>query len=233
MYDLTTFYRSKTWRLFVADIRHRRLNDEGLNTCEYCGKPIVKAYDCIAHHKEELTEDNVNNAEISLNADNIMLVHHKCHNIIHNKLGYKYRGVWLVYGSPLSGKTSYVNEVADEGDLIIDIDSIWECVSGCDRYVKPKRLNSVVFGVRDCLLDSVRYRRGKWNNAYIIGGYPLTSERERLCKELGAKEVLIESTEQECIDRLIMLDDSDKRKQQTREWIKYIEDWHRLYIPPL
>ena len=233
MFNLSTFYQSKQWRVLLTNIKDERLNDEGLTICEYCGKPIVRAYDCIGHHIEELTEDNVNNVDISLNPSNVMLVHHKCHNIIHNKLGYKCRGVWLVYGAPLSGKRSYVDSVKSEGDLIIDIDNIWECVSGCDRYIKPNRLKSVVFSIRDELLDAVKYRRGKWNNAYIIGGYPLQSERERLCKSLGAKEIYIECTLDECIARLAALNDEDIRKQQTRDWIKYIEDWYKSYIPPL
>lgn len=96
--------------------------------------------------------------------------------MIHNKLGHSGRRVYIVYGSPLSGKSSYVSEVAVAGDLIVDIDNIWQCVSGQPRYIKPNRLNAVVFSIRDALLDSVRYRRGKWQSAYVIGGYPFEAE---------------------------------------------------------
>lgn len=104
--DLSTFYQSKEWVKFTHVIRNERVNDEGFIICEYCGNAILQSYDCICHHKEYLTEDNVNDASIAFNPDNIMLVHHKCHNIIHNKLGYSKRGIYIVYGSPLSGKTS-------------------------------------------------------------------------------------------------------------------------------
>lgn len=169
---LTDFYRSNEWIKFRQVVIFDRLVN-GDVMCEYCGKPIVKAYDIILHHVTELTEDNYTDATIALNPTNIKIVHHKCHNAIHNKLSYSERQVYIVYGSPLSGKSSWVNEVAEVGDLIIDIDNIWQCVSGCDRYVKPNRLKSVVFNVRDNLLESVKYRRGKWLNAYVIGGYPL------------------------------------------------------------
>jgi hypothetical protein len=161
---------------------------------------------------------------ISLNPDNIQLVHHKCHNIIHNKLGYSERQVFVVYGSPLSGKSSYVAEAMSEGDLIIDIDNIWECVSGCDRYVKPARLKSVVFSVRDNLLESVKYRRGKWGNAYIIGGYPYKAERDRLVDTLGAREIFIDTDKDTCINRLLACEDRDKA-----EWERYINDWWLQY----
>lgn len=231
-YTLFSFYRSKEWCLLLMNLRHKRVNNEGLIVCEYCGKPIVNAYDCIGHHKIELTEANVNDVNISLNEDNIMLVHHKCHNIIHNKLAYggNVRKVYLVYGAPLSGKRKWVDNVKNNGDLIIDIDNVWQCVSGCERGVKSGRLKAVVFGVRDYLLDCVRYRRGKWLNAYIIGGYPLSSERERLLKELSAEEIYIDSTKEQC---MLRVDDLNCSEDMKKEYVKYIEDWFRQYIPPL
>lgn len=232
MFKLETFYRTREWRSLLDIIKNERLNDDGQIICGYCGKPIVRAYDIIGHHKIELTDENVNDLNISLNKDNILLVHHKCHNIIHNKLGYSYREIYLVYGSPLSGKSTWVRDNMNDGDLVIDIDNIWQCVSGCDRYIKPNNLKAIVFKVRDTLLDSVKYRNGKWNNVYIIGGYPLISERERLCKELGAREIFIECDHDECIRRLNALDDSDQRKIFKDEWSKYIDTWFDRYRPP-
>ena len=230
-YILDNFYQAKEWRELMTLIKNERVNDEGLLICEYCGKPIVKAYDCIGHHKEELTEDNVNDVSVSLNSDNVMLVHHKCHNIIHNKLGHKRRGVYLVYGSPLSGKSTWVDSVRCDGDLVIDMDNIWECISGCDRYVKDGRLKACAFAVRDTLLECIKYRRGKWVNAYVIGGYPLIGERKRLCRELGAEEIFIDSTLEECMHRLCSLDAEDKRACE--EWQQFIFDWWDKYNPPI
>lgn len=222
---LYEFYRSKQWQELIQLIRLERLNAEGVNICEHCGKPIVKAYDCICHHDIELTEENVNNAEISLNPANIKLLHHRCHNRIHRKLCIDERKVFLVYGSPLSGKSAFVKDNAEPGDLIIDIDNIWQCISGCDRYTKPNRLRSNVFIIRDSLLDMVRLRTGKWQCAYIVGGYPLIGERERLCKSLGAVEVFIDTPKTECIERL----ENDTSGRDKTEWQKYIDSWWRDY----
>ena len=224
--SLYDFYHSTEWRTLTKTLRIDRTNDDGQIICEYCGKPIIKAYDCIGHHKIELTEDNVNDYQISLNPENILLCHSRCHNYIHDKFGRSSRMVYLVYGAPLSGKTTYVKDSMSEGDLIIDMDNIWQCVSGCDRYQKPGRLKAIVFRVRDNLLDAVRYRFGKWNNAYIIGGYPLQSERERLMKELGAREVFIDTSKEECIERLAADD-----KRDTEEWLRYIDDWFEKFSP--
>lgn len=225
MFTLSTFYRSNEWEGLLKQLRIERLNDDGEILCEYCGKPITKAYDMIGHHKVELTEANVNDFSISLNPDNIAFVHHRCHNYIHNKLGYAVREVYLVYGAPLSGKTTWVSDNMNAGDLVIDMDNIWQCISGCNRYVKPNRLKAVAFKVRDSLLDTVKYRYGKWNNAYIIGGYPMRSERERLCKELGAREVFIQVDRDECVNRL---NDSD-RGLLSAEYIRFIDEWFSKY----
>ena len=228
-YTLANFYKSDAWYNLTQFIKSERINENGDLICDYCGEPIVRAYDCICHHVIELDEGNVNDAMISLNPDNIQLVHHKCHNRIHNKfrLDNTIRQVYLVYGSPLSGKTTWVNEVQNAGDLIIDMDSIWQCVSGLNRYEKPARLNQCVFGVRDRLIEDVKYRRGKWLNAYIIGGYPLISERERLCKELGAKEIFVDTSRNECIERLMRIDDGRNKEK----WLHYINEWWKKYAP--
>ena len=223
--SLYNFYRSDNWENLLKVLKNERVNYEGYVICDYCGQPIIKPYDCIGHHVIHLTEENYTDYNISLNPENIQLVHHKCHNIIHDRLGMNtQRQVFLVYGSPLSGKSTWVKDNMAEGDLVIDIDSIWECVSSCDRYIKPNRLKSVVFSVRDNLLESVKYRRGKWLNAYVIGGYPFQGERDRLIDMLGAREVFIDTSKEECINRLDKCEDRNRK-----DWEKYITDWWLQY----
>lgn len=228
---LADFYRSKEWESFRLVIINERLDSSGHSICEHCGKPIVKPYDLILHHIIELTDENYRDHSISLNPAHIQIVHHSCHNKIHKRLlNYDrkkivrpVRKVYIVWGSPLSGKSSWVKDVMNEGDLILDMDSIWECVSGLERYEKPKRLNAVVFSIRDNILESIRLRRGKWVNAYVIGGYPFEAERERLSKELGATVIHIDTSKEECLARL---ETSDRDKEK---WQYYISDfWEKL-----
>lgn len=226
MYTLENFYRTKQWQKLLEVIKMERVNEEGQLICWHCGKPITDKYDCIGHHTIFLTEDNVNDTNISLNPNLIQLVHHKCHNKIHNKLGYTKREIFLVYGSPMSGKSTYVKTVAEPGDLIVDINNIWECISV--NGVHANKVKSVVFTVRDRLLEAVKHRLGKWDNCYIIGGYPLISERERLCKELGAREIFIDTPKEVCMERLKVSEDRDQE-----EYKKFIEDWWRKYSPPV
>ena len=223
---INNFYQSKAWINLLKVIKSERLTENGELICEFCHKPIIKKYDCIGHHKIPIDDDNINDINITLNPDNIMLVHHRCHNIIHNKLGMNCRQVFVVYGSPLSGKTTYVKSVMNPGDMVVDMDNIWQCISGCDRYVKPNRLKENVFTIHNELIQQVERRLGFWLNAYVVGGYPLISQRERLIKRLGAREIFIDTEKNICEDRLSSCTD-----RNFSEWKKYIDDWWEKFSP--
>lgn len=224
MWSLYEFYHTKEWEKFREIVIAERMTDEGLILDEVTGKPITKRYDIILHHKIHLTEENVNDRSISLNPENIQIVSHRTHNLIHEKFGYKRKEIYLIYGSPFSGKSTYLDSVKQRGDLIVDVDRIRQCVSGMNTYEIVPALNSVVFGIRDYLMDAVRTRQGKWNRAYIIGGFPLISERERICKQTGAQEIYIESTKEECLRRF-----DAKPDGRDNEWKRYIEEWWERY----
>ena len=221
MYSLSNFYQSKEWANLLKIIKEQRLNDQGFNICEHCGKPIVLKYDCIGHHKQELTEGNVNDYNISLNPDNVALVHHRCHNRIHERFGTYQRKVYIVYGAPCSGKSSFVRNAAGREDLILDMDNLWEMVTINERYEKPGRLKQNIFMLRDCILDMIKTRAGGWKNAYIIGGYPLPMERQRLQVILGAELIHIDSTAEECYLRAT---------ERPGEWSKYIAEYFEKYM---
>lgn len=224
-YTLATFYRSKEWEQLRKVIIAERTQPDGFIYDEETGKPIVQAYDLILHHKVFLTEENVNDFDISLNPANIEVVSHKTHNQLHDRLGIARKEIFIVYGPPLAGKTTWVRENKGPNDLVIDIDSLWEAISG-KRYIKPGRLKSVVFRMRDDLLEMVKYRFGKWSSAYIIGGYASAGQRERLAQELGARLVFIEASQDECLTRL-----ANDTERDAEEWSKYIFEWFETYTP--
>ena len=230
---LADFYRSKEYEQFRAIVIGERLERDGDIICDHCGQPIDQKYDCITHHLVELTETNYRDPAVSLNPELIALVHHKCHNAIHEKTGYKQPKVYIIWGAPLSGKSSYVESVAKYGDLILDMDKLWQAVSGRAEYEKPNRIKENVFGLRDELLRQVAQRRGYWKTAYVIGGYPLPAERERLAVRLSAECIHIDTSKEECMARLAR--SSDGRNKS--EWEKYISDWfatfERFTLPPV
>lgn len=228
----TDFYRQATWIKLRKALKHERVNAEGLLICEHCGKPILKDYDAILHHKIELTPQNVNDADIAYNPENLMFVHAKCHNEIHNRFGGRVktwqRKVYYVYGSPCSGKSTFVRENMQSGDLVLDIDRLWSALSGQPEYIKPNSLKPIIFNVRNAIFDSIKTRAGSWQTAWVIEGGAFLGDRMRRIETLGAESIFIEATRDECIQRLA----SDEKRRNVRdEWIKYIDDWFGNFQP--
>lgn len=234
------FYTSDTWSKFRKVIIEQRTDEDGFVRCAICGQPILKKYDLIVHHKKELDDLNVNDASVALNPDNVECVHFKCHNQIHERFGFNktskggihqpvQKHVYIVYGSPCAGKSSWVKNVATKDDLIVDMDSIWQMISINDRYDKPDALRSVVFDLRDKMYDIIKYRSGRWHNAYIIAGGALKGDRERMKARVGADDLIfIDATKEECMARVRnRFEDGDSRLK----WYEYITDWFQKYQP--
>lgn len=223
---LEAFYKGNEWREFCDTLALERLNEKGELICVHCGRPIVKKYDRIGHHsKIHLTLENVNDATISLNPDNVDFVHFRCHNDIHNRFGKWTRHIYLVYGCPLAGKKTYVQERAGIHDLIIDVDKIYACISNNPPYIKSGRLYDCMDAVKQALFDCIKYKRGKWINAFIIGGYPFKGERERISAEYGAEEIYIDCDKETALSRLEAVQDG----RDIKEWSKYIDTWFDRY----
>lgn len=199
------FYKCKEWRQLKEILMNERVNENGELICEYCKRPILHTYDCIPHHyKIPLTLENVNDPNVSLNKDNLMLVHFKCHNKLEHRFSKYERKVYLIVGASCSGKTTFVKENAvGEEDLILDFDNIWQSISINDRYVKPNRLKPIAFAMRECLMQQIKMRVGKWVNCYVLSTEPYVMNRKRLCDELGVNEVIyMDTSKEECIKRL-------------------------------
>lgn len=209
MNTIHDLYVSPEFKKLRALLMHERVDEQGILRCEYCHNPIILPYDCIAHHKTEVTMANLHDMSVTLNPDNIMLVHHYCHNKIHKRFGRIIRKVYMVWGAPRAGKTTYVNHVKEHGDFVIDMDSIWKCI-GDDMLNKPNELKPVVFKMRDSLYEAVLMRVGAWENAYII----TTRPDMRLADKLGAELIYIPSKRETCLERC--RDDI---------WRGYVNDW--------
>lgn len=231
------FYKSKQWEDFRKVIINQRTTEDGYVHCCRCGKPIINKYDLIIHHKQELSEGNVNDAMVALNPDNVECICFACHNKVHDRFGDS-RGnthrpvqkkVYIVYGAPASGKTSWVQANASADDLVVDMDSIWQMISINDRYDKPSSLKHIVFEVRDKLYDIIRYRSGNWHSAFVITGGALKGDRDRLMQRLGADDLIfIDASYEVCMARVKCKGLTDR---QLKDWQGYIKDWFERYQP--
>ncbi|MWC26645.1 HNH endonuclease signature motif containing protein [Paenibacillus sp. MMS18-CY102] len=221
---LHSFYTSSKWR----NLRLNLILERG-HRCQRCGDDIFRPIDIIGHHIIELTPENVHDYNISLNPSNIELICYDCHNKEHKRFGYQAsKEVYLVYGPPFAGKAELVRQRLHRGDLVVDIDRLYEAVSGLPYYDKPDILFSNVMGVHAVLLDNIRTRYGKWGTAWILGGYADKFKRDRVAEDLGAELVYCELSREECIARLF--EDTDRRNRKV-EWMGYIDKWFEQYRP--
>jgi len=213
---LHQFYTSKQWRELSYNLKIERGGK-----CDRTGETFIDMSQLIAHHTIELTEDNIDDPSVALNPELIEIISHKEHNKEHRRFGHK-KNVYIVYGSPLSGKTTMVRELMQYGDIVLDLDEIWKAVSLQEEYIKPNNLRFNIFKMRDDLLEQIKMRYGNWYDAYIIGGYPEKYERQRLADSLGAELIYCESTKAECIERV-------EKSNKPKAWIEYIDTWWEKY----
>lgn len=222
--DLFSFYRSKEWTDLRQVILMDRLDQNGDQICEYCKKPIVRPYDAICHHVDPLTEGNVHDSMIALNPDNIQIVHHRCHNKIHERWqGVRPSGtrhIYVVWGSPCAGKSDYVQANASRYDLVIDLDRLYSAV-GIDDNRNAVKGN--VMAVYRSLIDMVKTRNGRWRSVWIVRTLPYRIDRERILKEIGGGELIhIDTDEETCLAIA---------KDRGGEWEAWVQDYWSKFQP--
>lgn len=220
---LKSFYASEAWQKFRLVI----ISERGLR-CQHCGQLITKTSELTLHHIIELTPENVYDVNISLNPDNILIVHHGCHNKLHARFGHApSKEIYIVFGPPLSGKNTYVKQYMQRGDIVVDMDSLYAAVSMLPSYDKPDNLFLNVRGIHNQLIDNIKTRYGKWNDAWIIGGFADKYRRERLAEELNAELVFCNTSKDECLRRLEV---DEERRFRKDEWRGYIAKWFEKYV---
>ena len=219
--NTTQFYNGQDWANCKAQVTQERLKADGALYCEHCGKVILKGFNpnarnnrnaVVYHHIKHLTTGNVNDASIAINPQNIAVLHWQCHNEVHNRFNGTAvsieRKVYLVTGAACSGKTTFVRERIQEGDIVLDIDDIWQMVSGMPRYTKPNSLKPIVFNIRNTIKEQIAKGVGSWRNAYIIESLPIATDRAREAERYKAHNVEIitmDATHEECLQRLYKL----------------------------
>ena len=217
------FYNSNQWRTL-----RQRLIVEAHFLCALCGDSYLKDSSLlVAHHINELSPNNVTDPNVALNPRNIQIICRRCHDKIHRRFEFGgSRNVYIVYGSPCAGKNTFVNQVSQRGDLIVDFDAIMAAISGCDFHFHVNALKRNVFAVRDALIEQIRLRIGNWHDAYIIGGYPRKLQREQLAAKLNAELIFIDIPREQA-----KLNALASRGSLAEEFCTFIDRWFDAFEP--
>jgi hypothetical protein len=133
--------------------------------------------------------------------------------------------VTLVCGPPGSGKTTFVTARAAWGDLIIDLDTLFQALSGLPLYDKPEGLLPFALAARAALysrLDRAAVR------AWVITGGASAAERQQLRLRWNAEIIVLEVGPTTCIQRI----GADPRRSARRDlWQPLVTQWWREYAP--
>lgn len=135
--------------------------------------------------------------------------------------------VSIVWGAPASGKTTYVREHMQDGDLIVDLDLIKQSLSMQGKTQTGDSFLNLALSIREHIYELIEYREViKTNHVWVIAGLPKQMDREYLYNRLQANEMIyIKATKKECIQRAY--DDAERTDKEIQHMI--ISKWFRQY----
>lgn len=242
-----SFYKSQAWKRAREEyVDRRKAFDGGL--CELCQEEPGTH----VHHKIFLKPENIHDENITLNPENFQLMCYDCHQREHEaarriaQLNAKQREgkrgvliggsyyydeegniqpfrVRIVWGAPGSGKTSYVRQHIQPGDVVIDLDLIGRALSMADKTDVPRNVERIAYDIRDFLYSKIEHRELDAKQVWIIAGLPKREQRHELAKRLNADLVFIEATFQECYTRSL----HDQERKDKALQLAIIEKWFK------
>lgn len=224
---------SSTSRGYDSDWRNARdwhIGEHPL--CAECERQgIVKA----GEHVDHIIPFRGIEDPLRLDADNLQTLCRECHSRKTARedggFGGNKGNVIVICGSPGSGKSTYVENNMKDGDIRIDLDYIFQALSGLPLFHKPKNnyckssMFSIVMKVYDVLLSELEKNRNV--RAWIITSQTNRQKREELKNRFNAKVIVLETPKEECIYRL----KNDMRRDDGTDWQEVIEKWWLMYEP--
>ena len=233
-------YNSKKWKKC-----RKYIYDKYYGLCADCGKPGLEV-----HHDQYLTPDNINDPDIVYGEWNLILLCRDCHfarrpmrkQAIDNDYYFDEDGnmcqkeieavaidakVYIVYGSPGSGKSRHVKDHMVVGDMVVDLDLIAQSIGLQGKTETPLGLLDTVISIREHMYGMIAQRNVKCESVWVIAGLPKRYERDELSKRLRADDLIfMDVSKDECIERAMNdkeRTDKDKQYQIIYRWFNEFE----------
>ncbi len=138
----------------------------------------------------------------------------------------------IIAGPPGAGKSSYAAVRMRHGDLLVDLNTLYQAISGLDLYDKPQSLLQFAIAAR----DGIYYRLAhlwkytvKPRHAWIIATLPKVGDRAELCAELGGSTVVLETSPNDCIRRLQADTERGASEARIEAQRVIIDEWWKDY----
>lgn len=125
--------------------------------------------------------------------------------------------VYLIYGSPCSGKSTYIKEHFKAGDIVCDVDRIYSALCFNEEHQTELYAQEIASKLNDTLLDIIRDREGHWKNAYVVSLANTKEKLDKVIERVNADEAIyIDTPFEVCIKRA-------KERPFYFQWL--IEEW--------
>lgn len=209
------FYNSTAWKR----LRLMVLNEEPL--CRVC-----QAAATVVDHIKPISEGGP-----KTDRENLQSLCKQCHDRkTANEAAFSSRRtceVILVAGPPGAGKTTYVEQQFNAGDMVVDFDRLAQALSFADVYHKPAdELLAFTLAARDAIVQRL-LRKHLVKRVWLIEQAPSTARRKTLRQAFGARVVVLKPTSQKCKERI----EGDQTRSRAKQWSRLVDDWFRKYEP--
>ena len=212
------------WRWVYDDPRWALLRDQVLSEEALCRAGCGRPPGVVDHIRPHRGDE-----QLAFDRANLQAMCKSCHDSkTAHETGFAGHGpkrlttttVTLVCGPPCSGKTTYVRDRAQPGDLIVDWDHLAQALGSPHPWDHPAPLTPFIAEARDAVTARLN-RSHAVERVWLIATAPRETDRQRLAPA-GAHVVVLATDEAECVRRA---------RQDTRPagTIEAIETWWRTH----
>lgn len=132
--------------------------------------------------------------------------------------------VFVVNGSPGSGKTTFVKSKIRQGDIALDFDKLTAALALDDALYGDRRPQlDVALAAREAIIHEIECRRGDWKNAYVITASSSSEKVRQLCERLNAELITMNATAEECKERIR---NDSRRTGFTDKYLALVDEWY-------
>ncbi|TLW88117.1 hypothetical protein FFK04_07520 [Ruminococcus sp. KGMB03662] len=131
--------------------------------------------------------------------------------------------VFIISGSPGSGKSYYAEKHKGENDIVFDMDKICSAIDGKNVHDDHSNILDIVLNLRNTIFEDIAARKGAWGNAFIISSSPDDKYISDLSNRLDAEIIKMPANLDKCINNLS--NDPTRAKTLERD-IKLAQSWH-------
>ncbi len=110
--------------------------------------------------------------------------------------------VYLIYGAPCSGKSTYIKEHIQRGDLLCDVDLIYGAITNSNPHDAELCTHEVACELNNVLKDIIRDKQGNWKNAYVVSIANTEEQVQKAKDQINADEcIFIDTPYEVCMER--------------------------------